>query len=46
LLKFGSDADLPAKLALVEPIRRSVGLGRPLRVIDLRAPATPVVEFP
>ena len=45
LLKFGSDADLPAKLALVEPIRRSAG-GRPLRVIDLRAPATPVVEFP
>jgi hypothetical protein len=45
ILKFGSDADLPAKLALVEPIRRSAG-GRPLRVIDLRAPATPVVEFP
>jgi hypothetical protein len=45
LLKFGSDADLPAKLVLVEPIRRSAG-GRPLRVIDLRAPATPVVEFP
>jgi POTRA domain-containing FtsQ-type protein len=45
LLKFGSDADLPAKLALVEPIRRSAA-GRPLRVIDLRAPATPVIEFP
>lgn len=45
LLKFGSDADLTAKLALVEPIRRSAG-GRPLRVIDLRAPATPVIEFP
>lgn len=45
ILKFGSDADLSAKLALVEPIRRSAG-GRPLRVIDLRAPATPVVEFP
>jgi len=45
LVKFGSDADLPAKLALVEPIRRSTG-GRPLRTIDLRAPGTPVVEFP
>lgn len=46
ILKFGSDADLPDKLALVEPIRRSAGRGRPLRAIDLRAPATPVVEFP
>lgn len=45
ILKFGADADLPAKLALVEPVRHSVG-GRPLRAIDLRAPATPVVEFP
>lgn len=45
LLRFGSDADLPAKLALVEPIRRSAGLGRRLRAIDLRAPTTPVVEF-
>jgi len=45
-LKFGSDADLTAKLALVEPIRQSAGRGRPLRAIDLRAPATPVVEFP
>jgi len=45
LLEFGADADLPAKLALVEPIRRSTG-GRALRAIDLRAPATPVIEFP
>jgi len=45
LLRFGSDADLAAKLALVEPIRNSVK-GRRLRAIDLRAPATPVVEFP
>jgi hypothetical protein len=45
LLEFGADTDLPAKLALVEPIRRSTG-GRALRAIDLRAPATPVVEFP
>jgi len=46
LLRFGSDADLPAKLALVEPIRKSAAHGRPLRAIDLRAPTTPVVEFP
>ncbi len=45
ILKFGADRDLAAKVALVEPIRRSVG-GRPLRAIDLREPATPVVEFP
>lgn len=45
LLEFGADDDLAAKLALVEPIRRSAG-GRPLRAIDLRAPATPVIEFP
>jgi hypothetical protein len=45
LLRFGSDADLQAKLALVEPIRNSVK-GRRLRAIDLRAPGTPIVEFP
>lgn len=45
ILKFGSDGDLPTKLALVEPIRSSAG-GRPLRAIDLRAPTTPIVEFP
>jgi hypothetical protein len=45
LLRFGSDADLAPKLALVEPIRNAAH-GRPLRAIDLRAPATPVVEFP
>ena len=45
LLRFGSDTDLASKLALVEPIRNTAH-GRPLRAIDLRAPATPVVEFP
>jgi hypothetical protein len=45
VLRFGADADLAAKLALVEPIRNSAG-ERPLRAIDLRAPATPIVEFP
>jgi hypothetical protein len=46
LLKFGSDNDLEAKIALVEPIRAGAAHGRPIRAIDLRAPATPVVEFP
>jgi hypothetical protein len=45
LLRFGADADLAAKVALVEPVRRAAQ-GRPLRAIDLRAPATPVIEFP
>lgn len=46
LLRFGADADLAAKIALVEPIRAGAAQGRPLRAIDLRAPSTPVVEFP
>ena len=46
LLRFGADGDLAAKIALVEPIRAGAGHGRPLRAIDLRAPTTPVVEFP
>jgi hypothetical protein len=45
ILRFGSDADLVAKVGLVEPIRRAAR-GRPLRAIDLRAPTTPVIEFP
>jgi hypothetical protein len=44
VLKFGPDADLAAKVALVEPVR-AAAKGRPLRSIDLRAPNTPVVEF-
>ncbi len=46
LLKFGDDADLASKVALVEPIRAGAGRGRRLRAIDLRAPTTPIVEFP
>jgi hypothetical protein len=46
LLRFGADDDLAQKIALVEPIRSGAAHGRPLRVIDLRAPGTPVVEFP
>ena len=46
ILRFGADDDLAAKLALVDPIRRSIASAQKLRAIDLRAPATPVVEFP
>lgn len=44
-LEFGSDGDLAAKAALVAPVRRGIGKKRPVRAIDLRAPATPIVEF-
>jgi hypothetical protein len=44
-LRLGTDDDLGAKLALIGPIERSTG-GKKLRAIDLRAPNTPVVEFP
>ncbi len=44
-IRFGADGDLAAKLALVEPVRRAAG-GRRLRGIDLRAPATPIIQFP
>jgi len=40
---FGDDADLASKAALIAPIRQAAK--RPLRVIDLRAPATPVVSY-
>jgi len=46
ILRFGADDDLAAKLALVDPIRRGTASARNLRAIDLRAPDTPVVEFP
>ena len=45
VLKFGDDADLARKAALVEPVRTGVGTKRPVRAIDLRAPGTPTVEF-
>jgi hypothetical protein len=44
-LRFGDDADLAKKVALVAPVRAGVGTKRSLRAIDLRAPGTPVVEF-
>jgi cell division protein FtsQ len=44
-LRFGEDADLAKKAALVGPVRAGVGSRRPIRAVDLRAPATPTVEF-
>ncbi len=44
-LRFGDDADLARKAALVGPVRSTIGTKRRLRAIDLRAPATPVVQF-
>ncbi|MFN2459652.1 MAG: cell division protein FtsQ/DivIB [Candidatus Velthaea sp.] len=44
-LRLGSDDDLAAKAALIGPVRTAAGHGRPLKVIDVRAPATPVVQF-
>jgi hypothetical protein len=44
-LKFGDDADLAKKAALVEPVRAGIGTKRPIRAIDLRSPGTPTVEF-
>jgi cell division septal protein FtsQ len=45
ILRFGSDADLAKKAALVGPVRAGIGSKRPVRAIDLRAPGTPIVEF-
>jgi POTRA domain, FtsQ-type len=44
-LRFGDDADLKSKAALVEPVRAGIGAKRPVKAIDLRAPGTPIVEF-
>jgi hypothetical protein len=43
-LQFGEDADLARKAALIAPIRRETR-NRSLRIIDVRAPDTPVVRF-
>jgi hypothetical protein len=45
VLRFGDDADLAKKAALVEPVRTGIGAKRPVRAIDLRSPGTPIVEF-
>lgn len=44
-LRFGSDDDLAKKAALVAPVRAGVEPSRVIRVIDLRAPGTPIVDF-
>ena len=43
-LRLGADTDLAKKAALVGPVRAATR-NRPIRVIDLRAPETPTVEF-
>jgi cell division protein FtsQ len=44
-VRFGDDRDLAAKAALVDPILQAYGKRtQDIAVIDLRAPATPVVE--
>jgi cell division septal protein FtsQ len=44
LVRFGSEADLPQKFVQFVAILADVGSPRALRSVDLRAPATPVVE--
>jgi cell division protein FtsQ len=44
-LLFGSDADVAEKAKLVGPVLGAAGQSRSIRVIDLRAPATPTVQF-
>lgn len=46
VVKFGEDDDLDRKERLVGPILAQVGgAGRPIRALDVRAVATPVVEY-
>jgi hypothetical protein len=45
MLRFGDDADLAKKAALIQPVRSGVGTKRAIRAIDVRAPGTPIVEF-
>lgn len=42
---LGDDDDLPGKLTLLGPIEKQTAGGRPLRAIDLRTPATPVIVY-
>ncbi len=44
-LLFGSDADVAQKAKLVAPVLGAAGRGRAIRAIDLRAPATPTIQF-
>lgn len=46
IVRFGDDADLGRKVALIRPILAAYGTRRPgVAVIDVRAPSTPVVEL-
>jgi hypothetical protein len=42
---LGDDADLAQKAKLIAPVVAAAPAGRAIRAIDLRAPATPTVEF-
>jgi cell division protein FtsQ len=42
---FGTDVDLAEKAKLVAPVLAAVRPGRTIRALDLRAPATPIVDF-
>jgi cell division septal protein FtsQ len=44
-LLFGSDADVAQKAKLVAPVLGAAGRGRAIRTLDLRAPATPTIQF-
>jgi len=44
-LLFGSDADLGQKASLVAPVMAAARPAHAVRVVDLRAPGTPIVDF-
>jgi cell division protein FtsQ len=44
-LLLGSDDDLARKAQLVGPVLAAIAPGRSIKAIDLRAPATPTVEY-
>ena len=44
-LLFGSDADVAVKAKLVAPVLDAAGRAGSIRAVDLRAPATPTVQF-
>ncbi len=44
-LLFGADADIVDKARLVGPVLAAAGPGRSVQAVDLRAPATPTLEF-
>lgn len=45
MLLFGSDSDLAEEAKLVAPVLAAVQPGHVIRSLDLRAPATPTVEY-